>query len=135
MRLRVEAGQCRFLACTLKTDSGLSLRHFQTDLPLHTPGGWDHYIKGWVQRRTNRMWYYGIHVNNSLNIGLRESFPHLTRFKDVICFSRPFYTLIILTLTFVMFRSYYLSKEKSLSTGAPSSELVLLRRYENPPNI
>ena len=61
--------------------------------------------------------------------------PNLTRFKDAICFSQPLYTLIILTLTFVMFKSYYLSKEKSLSTGAPSSGLVLLRRYENPPNI
>ena len=52
---------------------------------------------------------------------MREQFPHLTRFKDVICFSRPLYTLINLTLTSVMLRSYYFSKETSLSTGAPSS--------------
>ena len=102
---------------------------------IHTPGGRDHYIKGWVQRRTNRMVFYGVQVNNSSNIGLREYFPHLTRVKDVICFSRPLYTLIILTLAFLMFRSYYFSKEKSLSTGAPSSGLVLLRRYETPPNV
>ena len=39
----------------VEMDPGLSFRHFQTDLPIHTPGGRDHYIKGWLQRRTKRM--------------------------------------------------------------------------------
>ena len=131
VRLRVEAGQRRVLTCTLKMESGLSLGHFQTDT-LHIPGGRDHYIKGWVQRTTNRMMFYGTRVNNSSNIGF-----HLTsaRIKDIICLSRLLYTRIILTLSFLMLRSYFwVKREVCQYWRALFRTIVLFRRYGKHPN-
>ena len=94
MWLWVEAGQ-RW-TCTLHGDGSRSVfRHFQTDLPIHTPGGQEDYIKGWLQRRTKRMvFFYGAHVKNrSTHILGHNSQFHWTSagVKGNTCLSQPLY--------------------------------------------
>ena len=75
-------------------DPGLSFQHFQTDLPIHLPGGRDHYIKGWAQRRTNRMVFYGAHIKkrSTHGLGAYSQFHWISaRVTGNTCLSRPIY--------------------------------------------
>ena len=79
----------------MEMDPGLSFRHFQTDLPIHIPGGWDQYIKGWVQRRTERMVFLWCTCQEQINPrfgGHNSQFHWISaRVKGNTCLSRPMY--------------------------------------------
>ena len=89
---------------------GLPSRHFLTDLPIHTHGGWDHYIKGWVQRRTKGMVFLWCTCQEQFNpqFGdiIRNFIGHQLEL-NVVLVSPDLCTCIILTLAFLMFICYY----------------------------
>ena len=102
--------------------SGLSFRHFHTDLPIHTPGGRDHYIKGWVQRRTERMVFYGAQINNRSTHGLGGIIRNFIGYQlelKVILVYLDLCTFIILTLAFLIFILYYFCQRRSPSPQRP----------------
>ena len=106
---------------------GLPSRHFQTDLPIHTPGGWGHYIKGWLQRRTDRMVFFMVHMSRTVQPtvwGHNSQFYWTSaRVKCSTCFSRPMHLyyshLSVLNVHMLLFWP-----KKSLTT-APSSGLYI----------
>ena len=106
----------------METDPGLPSRHFQTDLPIHTPGGRDHYIKGWLQRRTDRMVFLWCTCQEQFNPHFRDIIRNFIGHQlelHVILVYLDRCTFIILTLAFLMFISYYFGQSLSHSPRRP----------------
>ena len=93
----------------MEMDPGLSSDTFRRTFQyIHLVGGTMHYIKGWVQRRTDRMVFLWCtcqeHFTPEIRGIIHNFIGHQLELKVILLYLN-LCTIIILTLVFLMFRS------------------------------
>ena len=110
------------LYVTWRWNPGLSFRHFQTDLPKHISGGQNHYIKGWLQRRTKQMAFlwclYQEQINPQFGGIIRNFIGYQLKLKVILIYL-DLCTFIIHTLAFLISILYYFCQRRSPSPQRP----------------